>query len=126
MKGHVAIPAKDIASSTAFYKVFGFFIEQEYSKPDSGLHIIRMKNDEDFILELMSPPASTISAINTKPELLHLGFPVRNLEETLEKLQALDVEIVIPITEGIAVRRYAFVKDPNGFSIEIFENKTSV
>jgi hypothetical protein len=50
-----------------------------------------------------------------------LGIVVSNLEEKIKELQKDGLKIIIPITKGITVKQFAFIKDPNGFSVELVE-----
>lgn len=123
MKAHVAIPAKNLEASIAFYQVLGFSVEEQYGKPASELRITRMSLEKDFVLELMVHPDSVSVSFGHKPELQHIGIAVNDLEEVLAKLQEIGSVAIKPITDGIAVRRYAFVADPSGFPVELFESK---
>ncbi len=122
MNTHVAIPTTDVASSVAFYERLGFSVEQNYAKPGSDLHITRMKRDDTFFVELMSHPESAGISFTAVPELQHLGIAVDDLDHALAALGTLPVRMLKPITTGTAVKRYAFVADPSGFPVELYES----
>lgn len=123
MRAHIAIPAKNLKASIAFYQALGFSVEQQYHKPDSELHITRVSLGKDFVLELMSDPETKNMSFDHQPELQHIGIAVNNLEQTMVKLQEIGAVILKPITDGVAVKRYAFVADPSGFPVELYEQE---
>lgn len=121
MNPHLAIPAKDLSASIAFYQLLGFSVEQQYEKPGSELRITRLCLNGDFVIELMAHPDTKDMSFGHAPELQHIGIAVHDLDEVLAKLQTIGTTILKPITAGVAVKRYAFVSDPSGFPVELFE-----
>ncbi|MBI4093142.1 MAG: VOC family protein [Candidatus Kerfeldbacteria bacterium] len=121
MNVHIAIPTKDIQASKAFYERLGFSVAKEYAKPGDQLQIIRMSHQGQYILELMAHAAAQDFSYAHRPELLHIGVIVENIESTLEQLQRSGAKLLKPITAGAAVKRFAFVADPSGYPVELVE-----
>ncbi len=120
MKGaHVAISAVDVEESIAFYSRLGFSVESDYSKPD-GYRFVRLSNKEGFTIELVHSGPSQPRDSND-PMQQHIGLRVDDLKQVLKALQLPSERILVPITPGKAVRRYAFVADPCGNAVELFE-----
>ena len=81
--------------------------------------------------ELVDPVSSAVLELNFYPgeppyregdELDHLGFRVDELEATIRRLEALGARVRIPpFAEGDV--RLAFVSDPDGVWIELYERR---
>lgn len=80
-----------------------------------------MQHSDGMILELVHHLNYESVALPPLPELLHIGFSVSNIQEALTQLG--DVEIIKPITHGISVKEFCFIRDPNGFPVELSVEK---
>lgn len=45
---------------------------------------------------------------------IHFTIPVKELRDN-------GVEIIVPIAKGVSVKQFAFIRDSNGFPIELVE-----
>lgn len=118
---HTAIPVKNIDASQRFYEHLGFSAVTTWEKPQQALRAVRMQDTRGAEIELVYHSSNEQLILPIRTEVLHLGIPVDNLEERLTQLQKLGAKIRVPITKGVTVRRFAFLEDPNGFSVELFE-----
>ena len=80
-----------------------------------------MQDKSGYKIELIYHPTNRDLDFPKVIEVQHLGIAVTNLEDKIRELQKEGIEIVVPITKGVSVKQFAFIKDPNGFSIELVE-----
>lgn len=123
MKPHVAIPAKNLNRSKAFYALLGFAVTQEWQRPDWGLIGCFMEHPCGLSIELIFHGKNATIAFPAVAEVLHVAIPVGDLKTSVRDLVAAGVALIRPITDGISVKRLAFIKDPSGFTVELFEPK---
>ncbi len=123
MKYHFAIPAHDLEKSKRFYETLGFSVLKEYEKPEEQFGFVQMAHDGDFVLELVSHPSTQEFTAPSNPETLHVAVTVDDLPATLNTLATQGARILRPITDGVAVARFAFIADPSGFPVELVEPK---
>lgn len=121
MYNHTAILAKDLKASREFYKRLGMAVLREWKKSNEQLTGVVMQHPDGMILELIHHPEFDRLALPALPELLHIGFSVTSIPETLNKLG--DVEIMESITPGVSVKEFCFVRDPSGFPVELVVEK---
>lgn len=121
MTGHVAIPAVDLERSKQFYATLGFTVGTRWERPEWNLVGCFMTHDSGMTIELIVHPNNASIRFPDTVEALHVAVPVENLERVLELLEPLGSQVIRPITEGVTVKRLAFVRDPAGFSVEVFE-----
>jgi lactoylglutathione lyase len=121
MNNHLAIPVKNLEESKDFYQKLGFEMFNQWEKPKQELKALWMQDKSGYKIELIHHPANQNLEFPKITEVLHLGIAVTNLEEKIKELQKDGVKIVVPITKGITVNQFAFIKDPNGFSVELVE-----
>lgn len=121
MTGHIAIPAIDLGRSKAFYAVLGFSQTKAWKRPDWGLTGCIMEHGSGMNIELIHHLRNREIRFPEIAEVLHVGIPVRDLASVLQKLADLGAVVVRPISPGITVRRLAFIKDPSGVTVELFE-----
>ena len=124
MRFHAAIPTKDVEASKEFYLSLGFEVAKEYAKLDERFMFVQLSLDGEFVLELVGHPSAQSYVTPEIPELTHLAVDVEDLSETLKMLVAKGAQILRPIMEGVAVKRFAFVADPSGFPVELVEPRT--
>lgn len=118
---HIAIPVKNLEKSKAFYENFGFKVFNQWEKPLQKKMAFQMKDKSNFIIELVYHPDHKHIKYSEIPRTLHVGIAVKNLSRIVNKLQKEGIKITVPITKGVSVKQFAFVKDPNGFSVELLE-----
>lgn len=118
---HFAIPVKDLEESKKFYEKLGFREFNHWEKPEQGLKAYWMKNEFGHKIELTYHLTNKDTEFPKIIEVQHLGIGVKNLKEKIKELQDNGVEIIVPITKGVSVKQFAFVRDSNGFPIELVE-----
>jgi len=121
MNNHLAIPVKDLEGSKKFYEKLGFKVFNRWEKPHQMLKALLMQDNSGYKIELVYHPTNKELAFPKITEVQHLGIAVTNLEEKIKELQKGGIEVAIPITKGVSVKQFAFIKDPNGFPIELVE-----
>jgi len=122
MSNHFGIPVKDIEESKKFYQKLGFKVFNSWRKEGQKLEGLWMKNENGCKIELVYHPANKNLKFPKIPEVLHLGIEVENLTEKIKELEKENIKIVIPITKGVTVKCFAFIRDPDGFAIEFSEH----
>jgi len=121
MKNHISIPVKNLEQSKNFYQRLGFEVFNSWEKPSQKLKALWMQDKSGYKIELIYHPDNKGLEFPEIIEVHHLGIAVTNLEKKIKELQKEGIELVIPTTKGITVKQFAFIKDPNGFSIELVE-----
>jgi len=121
MNNHLAIPVKNLEESKKFYQKLGFEVFNSWEKKNQELKALWIQDKEGYKIELIYHPTNRGLDFPEITEVQHLGIGVTNLEEKIKELQKEGIEIVVPITKGVSVKWLAFIKDPNGFSIELVE-----
>lgn len=118
MRVHLAIPVKDLAVSQKFYESLGLAYVNTWEKSDQELKAVVMENDTGTRLELVFHPANGDAVFPQIAEVLHIGLSVPAIGPLLE-----EKEVIKPITKGISVKEFAFIRDPNGFPVELVVEK---
>ncbi len=113
---HVNMKVKNLEQSVEFYKnLFGFEIKQEANpnKLDAPSKIIG--NDAIKLCLYEDPQMSPEGGI------AHFGFNVVNFNEIIEKCKELEVEILYDGPIEWEQSKSVYIKDPNGYEIELGE-----
>lgn len=113
---HVNMKVRDLKESIEFYKyLFGFEIKQEENpnKSDApskiiGNDTIKLCMYEDF---QMSPEGG----------IAHFGFNITNFDEIISNCEKHNVEILYGGYVQFEKSRSVYIKDPNGYEIELSE-----
>lgn len=121
MYHHTSIPIKDINKSIKFYQQLGFEVFDKWHRPDQGLTGIWIKDKFGSKIELVYHKSNRQLKLPIIPEVLHISIKVNNITITLNKLVKAGAIITKPVTNGLTVKRFAYIKDPNGFIIELVE-----
>lgn len=120
---HIAISAKDLERSAAFYKdLFGAIEIQRFERKDFKAKAVFLKlgsiSLEIWEFEEGRKPQDELSDLGVFG-IRHLAFAVQNLNALYQELKG---KVEIPETKlGASGRRYAFIKDPDGIPIEFYE-----
>lgn len=120
---HIAIISSDYHKAKDFYvDKLGFKVKREVERKDRDDFIITLEAPNGILIELFiekNPPRRV-----TRPEaagLRHLAFRVKDIEESVEKLNKKGIE-----TEEIRIdpqngKRMTFFMDPDGLPLELHE-----
>ena len=120
---HIAIISSDYQKAKDFYvDKLGFKVKREVERKDRDDFIITLEAPNGILIELFierNPPRRV-----TRPEaagLRHLAFRVKDIEESVEKLNKKGIE-----TEEIRIdpqngKRMTFFMDPDGLPLELHE-----
>jgi len=111
---HTSFQVSNIEKEIDFYKSLGFDLLKRFEKekPKAKAAYLQKEN----IIEIWQLEDEDLSK-------KHIAFETDDLQEELGKFIENGFEIVTPITSGVTVERYAFVKDGNGNYFELFETK---
>lgn len=121
IRAHTAIPVTNLNRAIAFYKVLEFVAGEKWERKDMGMSGQLLEHPSGFQIELISHPGNHAIKHPKTPEVFHLAIPVDDLEDAIQALVSVGGSIIRPITKGITVKRLAFLEDPDGFAIELFE-----
>lgn len=120
---HTAIPVTEITRAVSFYERLGFILGKHWDRPEWKMKGCFLSHPSGFNIELIYHPDNiTIKRLST-PEVLHVAIPTTDLKAMIDILSKEGVQIIRPISPGITVKQLAFIKDPDGFTIELFEKK---
>ncbi|MBI5466982.1 MAG: VOC family protein [Candidatus Kerfeldbacteria bacterium] len=118
---HIAIPVTQIDRSIQFYQRLGFVLGKKWERPDWQMSGCFLTHPSGLHVELILHPGNADIHYPTTPEVLHLAIPVSDLEMMMTELIQTGVPVIRPIAPGITVKRLAFIRDPDGLAIELFE-----
>ena len=113
---HVNMKVKNLQQSVEFYKnLFGFDIKQEMNpnKADAPSKIIGNDKIKLCLYE--------ISDMTPEGGINHFGFNILNFARVLEKCEKLNVEILYGGPIDWEKSRSVYIKDPNGYELELGE-----
>ncbi|MFH1657242.1 MAG: VOC family protein [bacterium] len=124
---HLALSVKDLERSVEFYQeVFGFVETKRLTREDLRINIalLKLNTEEEMLLELIQPH----NPIKNQDDpfnlnilgLKHICFEVENVEEEYQELRSKGYEVTKPKT-GKSIKKYFFVKDPDGLMMELCE-----
>jgi lactoylglutathione lyase len=124
---YTGIRVKNMDQSIRFYtEVLGMKIDEkrERMEPTKGEVVTLKSSDSTQLLELnFYENDSPFHAPYVNGEDLdHLAFDVENLESVVSDLKRKRIEIIVEPYQ-IGGWREAFIKDPNGIWIELFQRK---
>lgn len=124
MTPHTAIPVTNLERSILFYRSLGYKLTERWERPEWGMIGQLMVSETGPQLELIFHKDNVSVKYPAVPEVLHVAIAVSNLAELLKELTVAGTTILRPVTPGIKVDKLAFIKDPDGLAIELYEPKT--
>ena len=114
---HSAFEVKDLNEAIELYKKLGFQEEAKFEKENGKAQAAVLKLD-NFAFELWQFNDQGSEYYKIKD---HIGFLVDDLESQIEEFKEAGARIIIPITRGITVKRYAFIENIDGKVFELVE-----
>jgi len=117
---HTCYRITDIDKSVDFYEKLGFEELRRTDLPDGATNIFMGLPDDGARLELTYNPGVESYDIGTGYG--HIAITASDLDGTLEKLASIEIEPEKPpyqVREGGS--RLCFVRDPDGYRIEMIE-----
>lgn len=123
---HTALSVADITRSRAFYEnCFALVCSSESAHNELNVRFVHLSDLNGRVLELFQhkdPVPLTQDRNNFQNiGIKHFAFSVGNIEETIARCLQYGGSVAQGPTEGKTVKRYAFVRDPDGIPVEIFE-----
>lgn len=117
---HYSFETDDLEEAEKFYSALGFQKRKGFEKEGGKARAIVMAFD-NFFFEIwqFNDKSSQYYQIRN-----HIGAEVANLDDEIKEFESSGSKVIIPIMEGTTVRRYAFLKNPDGQIIELIEPLT--
>ncbi|QHS15730.1 VOC family protein [Halopenitus persicus] len=125
---HVAIPVSDLESTLEFY-VDGVGLERSKSfTGDDGIENVYVSGDSAPEIQFTYDPETPLerSGRDARPLREHVAIGVEDVDETFRRLvDRVDPPVVAePYREAASGSRIAFVRDPDGYVVELVERTT--
>ena len=120
---HIAIICSDYAISKTFYtEKLGLSIVREVYREARDSYKLDLALGEHYIIELFSFPNPPTRP--SRPEacgLRHLAFQVKNIEETVRQLAAVNIDSEPIRIDEFTGKKFTFIADPDDLPIEFYE-----
>ena len=120
---HIAIICSDYAISKTFYtEKLGLTIVREVYREARDSYKLDLALGEHYIIELFSFPNPPTRP--SRPEacgLRHLAFQVKNIEETVRQLAAVNIDSEPIRIDEFTGKKFTFIADPDDLPIEFYE-----
>ncbi len=114
----VTIRVRDLEKSVKFYtEALGMEIAAQFGSPDHQIVMLGEKDQPK--VELIFEPGKTYGNLG---EGVSIGLEIDGLDELVGSLKAKGYPVAGPIAPNPSVR-FFFVPDPNGYSIQLVEQK---
>jgi lactoylglutathione lyase len=117
---HTCYRITDVDRSVAFYETLGFEERRRMSLPDGATNVFMGMPDDGDRLELTFNPGVDSYELGTGYG--HIAITASDLDATLDQLAEQGIEPERPpyrVSEGGS--RLCFVRDPDGYRIELIE-----
>ena len=120
---HIAIICSEYAISKAFYtEKLGLSVVREVYREARDSYKLDLALGEQYIIELFSFPNPPTRP--SRPEacgLRHLAFQVKNIEETVRQLTAVNIDSEPIRIDEFTGKKFTFIADPDDLPIEFYE-----
>jgi glyoxylase I family protein len=120
---HIAIICSDYTISKTFYtEKLGLSIVREVYREARDYYKLDLALGEQYIIELFSFPNPPTRP--SRPEacgLRHLAFQVKNIEETVRQLTAVNIDSEPIRIDEFTGKKFTFIADPDDLPIEFYE-----
>ena len=121
---HIAIICSHYQKSKYFYtEILLFTIREEHYRVERQSFKLDLCLHGEYVLELFSFPNPPKRL--SQPEACggrHLALAVKNLEKAIAYLKSKEVACEAIRTDEYTGKRFAFLEDPDGFPIELYED----
>lgn len=115
---HVGFAVADLEKSIKFYDSLGFKLEKQFTINSEGAKAAFLKLN-DVSLEIWELKDDNTEFANIVKK--HTALESDNAEEDLKTFLANGFTIAKPLAKGVTVKKYVYLKDSLGNSIEILE-----
>ncbi|MFC7075209.1 VOC family protein [Haloarcula halophila] len=118
---HVALCVSDLDRSMAFYEALGFEETNRFTLNGvENVYLGRPGSDGD--IQLRYDPDRTTPIAPSRADTDHVAFTVDDVDEQFETaIEAGGVAVLEPTTIPEADAYAAFVEDPEGYTLELFQ-----
>ncbi len=114
---HVNMKVKDLTQSVEFYKnLFGFEVRKDDNSPNKLDVPSKIIGNDSIKLCIYEYPQ-----MSPEGGIAHFGFHISNFDEIITKCKELNVEVLYGGPVKFEKSRSVYVKDPNGYDIELSE-----
>ncbi|RJO61429.1 VOC family protein [candidate division WS5 bacterium] len=114
---HTAIQVENLEESIKFYESIDFKVIKKFTKEEPKAKAAFMENGAMLELWQFEDENEPQSQIIKK----HIAFETDDLEGDLIDFQKNGHDIVIPVTKGVTVEQFAFVRDSKGNCFELVQ-----
>jgi len=131
---HTGFTVSDVERSVDFYKLFGleevtrFVLEGDEFEAAVGVPgavaqfvMLRGKNSVVELIQYTQGAGRLYEGNNNDVGAAHVCFTVADMEETRRRLEAAGVPLVAAPTTPADGTSFAFLRDPDGISVEILQ-----
>jgi lactoylglutathione lyase len=118
---HCMIRVKDVRETLKFYDLLGLKLLRSKDYPKGQFTLFFLATSEDAP-EIELTYNWDNRSYQAGENFGHLAYLVKNIYEVCDRLKSNGVQIKRPPRDG----RMAFVKDPNGISIELLQEGTAL
>lgn len=121
---HAMIRVKNIEESLKFYQgLFGLTLAKKKRLDDCELYFLS-DNEGEVQIELTYNDETPAGGYNIGTGFGHFAFETKSMSDFTEKMHSLGYEYLYePYVLSAVSSTIAFVKDPDGYEIEIIEHK---
>lgn len=116
---HVGFSVNNLDNAIAQYESLGFKLVQRFEKTQPKSLAAHMNHPNGSGIEMFQ----FIDKNHPQVEFIkqHIAFISNNIEEDLKILESQGCQVVIPVTAGVTVKKFSFIRDPNEQYIELAE-----
>ncbi len=118
---HIALIARDLDRSLAFYRMLGFEVTDRNYREARRSWKVDLRHPSGIGLELFTFPDAPPRPSPEAQGLRHLAFAVADLDREVAMLKASGIAAEPVRTDPYTGARFTFFKDPDGLPLELYE-----